>query len=58
LLLAKRMAVAPRHNEKCIVVIRVVEPEPPAPCTEQVELDRPAPSRPQSCGTILGLPAQ
>jgi tryptophan-rich hypothetical protein len=38
LLLSKWTAVAPRHKEKHFVVVRVVEPEPPATRIEQVEL--------------------
>ena len=37
LLLSKWTAVAPRHKEKHFVVVRVVEPEPPATRIEQVE---------------------
>ena len=39
LLLTKWTAAAPRHKEKHFVVIRVVEPEPPAVRIEQVELE-------------------
>lgn len=39
LLLTKWTAVAPRHKEKHFVVVRVVEPEPPAVRIEQVELE-------------------
>jgi tryptophan-rich hypothetical protein len=38
LLLSKWTAVAPRQKEKHFVVLRVLEPEPPATRVEQVEL--------------------
>ncbi len=38
LLLSKWTAVAPRQKEKHFVVLRVLEPEPPATRIEQVEL--------------------
>lgn len=39
LLLTKWTAVTPRLKEKHFVVVRVVEPEPPAVRVEQVELE-------------------
>lgn len=39
LLLTKWTAVAPRNKEKHFVVIRVIEPEPPAVRIDQVELE-------------------
>jgi hypothetical protein len=39
LLLTKWTAAVPRHKEKHFVVIRVVEPEPPAVRIEQMELE-------------------
>ena len=38
LLLSKWTAVTPSHKEKHFLVIRVVEPEPPATRIEQVEI--------------------
>lgn len=39
LLLSKWTAVQPRNREKHFVVVRVIEPEPPAVRIEQVELE-------------------
>lgn len=39
LLLTKWTAVTPRDREKHFVVVRVVEPEPPALRIEQIELE-------------------
>ena len=39
LLLSKWTAVQPRNREKHFVVVRVIEPEPPALRIEQVELE-------------------
>ncbi len=39
LLLTKWTAVAPTRREKHFVVVRVIEPEPPAVRIEQVELE-------------------
>ena len=38
LLLSKWTAVAPRNKERHFLVVRVIEPEPPAVRIEQVEL--------------------
>jgi tryptophan-rich hypothetical protein len=39
LLLSKWTAMQPRNREKHFVVVRVIEPEPPAVRIEQVELE-------------------
>jgi tryptophan-rich hypothetical protein len=39
LLLSKWTAVHPENREKHFVVVRVIEPEPPAVCIDQIELE-------------------
>ena len=61
LLLSKWTAVQPRNREKHFVVVRVIEPDPPAVRIERIELEavhsgRGKPARPWKSQRWVGCP--